>query len=223
MIYKTQLNEEITGDGSTTLYRADLNETYHSRHGAITESRHIFLNHGFLHSPIAQPKILEIGFGTGLNALLTAQASVEKHRKTQYIGIDNNFLPIDVTKLLNYPGLIPNIDNLYKSICQTPIDKPTQINEYFTLLKLACDIAVYVPEQGFDIVYFDAFSPDVQPHLWTEIIFKRIFAAMQPGSIFVTYSAKGTVRRTLQSVGFEVSRCQGPLGKKHITRATKPL
>ena len=217
------MNEvEITADGSATIYVPHLDEHYHSVKGALTESLHIFRNCAFLyHSPSSQPlKVLEIGFGTGLNAVVTAMATT-KDRKAHYISLELYPVEAQLIEKLNYGEMVDN--DLLMALHQAQWNAPQVISPTFTLEKLQCDFTQCSLPTDIDVVYFDAFAPEKQPEMWDESLFKRIYDAMSNGGILTTYCAKGEIRRRLQRVGFIVERLAGPPGgKREILRATKP-
>jgi len=226
MSHSTEIERlvEATADGSNTLFIPGMNEHYHSVKGALTEAEHIFVNMGFQHSPTASPRILEIGFGTGLNAFLSLVAAEKFRRKTSYCGIELYPLPWETIQKLQY-----SINPSLHSIHSTSWEEEVQITPYFTLQKIQADFAsssfsfkqtIYPP---FDVVYFDAFAPEKQPEMWDSQLFERLYVNMNKGAILTTYCAKGIVRRMLQSVGFIVERLEGPPGgKREILRAIKP-
>lgn len=217
------MNEvEITADGSATIYVPHLDEHYHSVKGALTESLHIFRNCAFLyHSPSSQPlRVLEIGFGTGLNAVVTAMATT-KDRKAHYISLELYPVEAQLIEKLNYGEMVDN--DLLMALHQAQWNAPQVISPTFTLEKLQCDFTQCSLPHDIDVVYFDAFAPEKQPEMWDESLFKRIYDAMSNGGILTTYCAKGEIRRRLQRVGFIVERLAGPPGgKREILRATKP-
>lgn len=217
------MNEvEITADGSATIYVPHLDEHYHSVKGALTESLHIFRNCAFLyHSPSSQPlRVLEIGFGTGLNAVVTAMATT-KDRKAHYISLELYPVEAQLIEKLNYGDMVDN--DLLMALHQAQWNAPQVISPTFTLEKLQCDFTQCSLPTDIDVVYFDAFAPEKQPEMWDESLFKRIYDAMSNGGILTTYCAKGEIRRRLQRVGFIVERLAGPPGgKREILRATKP-
>jgi tRNA U34 5-methylaminomethyl-2-thiouridine-forming methyltransferase MnmC len=217
------MNEvEITADGSATIYVPHLDEHYHSVKGALTESLHIFRNCAFLyHSPSSQPlRVLEIGFGTGLNAVVTAMATT-KGRKAHYISLELYPVEAQLIEKLNYGEMVDN--DLLMALHQAQWNAPQVISPTFTLEKLQCDFTQCSLPHDIDVVYFDAFAPEKQPEMWDESLFKRIYDAMSNGGILTTYCAKGEIRRRLQRVGFIVERLAGPPGgKREILRATKP-
>ncbi len=216
-----------TEDGSHTLFVPELKEHYHSIHGAIQESKHIFIGNGFLSlSPaLSEVTILEVGFGTGLNTLLTCQAAAQRQVKVRYVTAEPEPVDQEMLAQLNYPGLVGSCDErvLFWKIHHTPWDFPYYLNETFILFKNQAKIQdLMLGEEKFDLVYFDAFSPEVQPELWTAEVFDKIFLSMKKQGILLTYSAKGSVKRTLKEAGFEVTGLPGPAGKREITRATRP-
>jgi len=234
------MNLEIsqTSDGSDTLFRKDLNEPYHSTFGAITESQHIFINGCFretLHNfpldpshqrPLQQNSIniLEIGFGTGLNALLTLIESEKAERKTIYSALEPYPLDRVYWSGLNYPRLLhpDHIAALFPTLHLASWGQPNEISPYFILDKQSTPLEKYIPQENhFHGIYFDPFSPGVQPELWTEPIFQKLFTGMKPGGTLITYSVKGSVVRTCKAVGFKTEKLPGPPGKRHILKAIK--
>ncbi|HMM11393.1 MAG TPA: tRNA (5-methylaminomethyl-2-thiouridine)(34)-methyltransferase MnmD [Bacteroidales bacterium] len=214
----------ITGDSSYTLWDADYGEHFHSGAGAIGESMHVFVQNGLnfarLHFPDAL-NILEMGFGTGLNALLTC---LHKQQTTiNYTGIEKHPLPEEVWRLLQYEQLEHDGQGMYYRIMQAEWNIPQRLHERFCLLKYNLDILDYHPDpEAFHLVYFDAFSPAVVPELWSDTVFGRLFGALKPQGVLVTYSAKGDVKRALRNSGFKVERLPGFAGKRHMIRAVKP-
>ncbi len=217
-----------TLDGSKTLLNKALNETYHSVNGAVPESLHIFIEAGLHHlvqnrKDQTQPiSILEIGFGTGLNAFLTCLESSKIQNQIYYDGIENFPLPAELTKsLLYHKNFDAEQGRIFDLILQMEWNKPAQVSPYFILTKLQQSILDFQPKEKYNLVYFDAFGPDKQPEMWTETIFEKMFNCLLPGGILVTYSAKGDVKRALRQVGFEVTRLAGPPMKRHMLRAQK--
>jgi tRNA U34 5-methylaminomethyl-2-thiouridine-forming methyltransferase MnmC len=214
----------ITEDGSHTLFVPELDENYHSTHGAIQESQHVFIESGLLYSTKKEVTILEIGFGTGLNALLSLIAGEKAAKRIHYIGIEKYPLTPDEYANLNYGELLTDEGNerlLQLHQCAWGAAQP--ITELFTLQKIAGDARLLEWQNlpFFDLIYFDAFAPNKQNDLWNQELFSAIFNHANPGAIFVTYCAKGIVRRDLQAVGFEVERIPGPPGKKEMLRGFK--
>ena len=221
-----------TKDGSSTIRLSDNGESYHSIYGAIAESRHIFIRNGLLHalSPEYQNRtirILEIGMGTGLNLLLTAGEVIEKEGiKLHYTAIELFPLTQEEIKTLNYTDILDNpaLSEVFNKIHSSPWDKDIELLPNLALKKLNIDI-LSIPdsdnvEGGIDIIYFDAFSPNIQPELWSCRIFSAIRDKMSENATLVTYSSKGSVKNALREAGFVVNRLRGPEGKRHIVRAT---
>lgn len=214
---------EQTADGSYTLYVPELDEHYHSVKGALTESQHIFIEMGLKHSSAAEPHVLEIGLGTGLNAFLTLLTAAKTHRKVHYTGIEKYPLTEEVTCLLDYPALIgQGHEAEFKTIHQARWGEETSLTPYFDLHKIEGDFTHYTFKKGYDVIYFDAFAPEKQPEMWEQSLFKTLYEVLNEDGILTTYCAKGAVRRMLQSAGFLVERLPGPPGgKREILRATK--
>ena len=217
----------ITEDGSSSIFIAELDEHYHSIHGAIQESNHVFIQAG-LFQKLKQQKeisILEIGFGTGLNTLLTCIESEQHQQKINYTAIEKFPLQENIYQQLNFCSLLdePNCANFFNSIHATSWESNNQISTNFNLIKLQQNIEDIKFENQFDIIYFDAFAPSAQPELWTSEVFDSMFKSLKNNGILVTYCAKGVVKRTLKSVGFKVEALPGPIGKREMTRAIKQL
>ena len=213
---------KITSDGSHTLYVPSLDEHYHSHYGAITESKHIFIGAGLASLTSRNISILEVGFGTGLNALLTALYAGEHKIRVTYTSLEKYPLDPEIVQQLNYGMLTgSNGTELFEAIHSAPWGAPVMITEWFSLKKMQADLTADDPEGLFDLVFFDAFGPDKQPEIWTEEVMRRIAAVTRPGSVFVTYSAKGSLKRMLRALGFDVTLLPGPPGKRVMTRAVK--
>jgi tRNA U34 5-methylaminomethyl-2-thiouridine-forming methyltransferase MnmC len=211
-----------TSDGSHTIYVPELNEHYHSIHGAVQESEHIFIKAGYESCSADPLYIFEAGFGTGLNALLTAVRSVKENREVFYTAVEKYPVGNDLIKTLNhheYAG--SDGKRVFELIHSSPWGGMHCICNKFNLLKEEGDLADFIPVYPIDVVYFDAFGPDKQPAMWTRDIFERIASAMRYGGILVTYSAKGEVKRNLRSVGFDVKLLPGPPGKREMISAKK--
>jgi tRNA U34 5-methylaminomethyl-2-thiouridine-forming methyltransferase MnmC len=213
---------KVTDDGSHTLYIPEMNEHYHSHFGAITESLHIFINQGLTFCSKENISILEIGFGTGLNALMTAMEAGMTGKNVSYFALEKYPLSSDVINMLNFGTLTGLIgENLFKKIHEAPWGKTSEITELFNLFKQEMDLTKEAIPGKYDLIYFDAFGPDKQPEMWSNEVFEKISEASVPGTIFVTYSAKGTLKRMLKSFGFDVTLLPGPPGKRCMTRAIK--
>ncbi len=215
---------QITEDGSHTLFVPTLNEHYHSVHGAIQESKHIFIDAGLRKCSKSEIKVLEIGFGTGLNAFLSALESEENNINIRYTALE--FYPISLSdaKKLNFPKMLnPSKESLFETIHATKWEESEEITPQFSIQKHYLDFSNpqnFVTEKQFDVIYFDAFAPEKQPEMWTLQIFQKIYSLCEPDAILTTYCAKGSIRRMLQEVGFKVERLPGPPGKREILRAT---
>ena len=216
-----------TDDGSHTFEVEDLNEHYHSTYGALAESRHVFIEAGLLYKlgqESEQLNIIEVGFGTGLNALLSIFETTSNDIRINYFALDAYPLEKELTGQLNYAELIdrPDAEKVFSLLHSSVWGKPVPIGEGFVLNKIEQKLEDYTHEGGLaDLVYFDAFGPDVQPELWTEEIFEKIAAITRTGGILVTYSCKGSVKRALKSAGFEIEKLPGPTGKREMIRGVR--
>ena len=208
-------------DGSSTLYRPDLDEHYHSIHGAIQESMHVFIEAGLNHHSANQLNILEIGFGTGLNALLSLLH--KKDKQIYYHSIERYPLPTELVSKINYPDCIDSSEagRYFQSIHQSPWNTPCEIQKNFTLYKEEGSLETFNTAMSFDLIFFDAFAPDKQPELWKDEIFEYLSQHMNPGGILTTYSAQGTVKRALMQAGLSIEKIPGPPGKRDMLRATR--
>ncbi len=213
---------KLTQDGSHTLYVPEIDEHYHSYYGAITESKHIFVNAGLASLGASDISVLEVGFGTGLNALLSAIHAEEHRIHVSYTSLEKYPLDPFVVRQLNYGTLAGSCGpQLFEAIHSAPWDERVAITEWFSMNKILSDLTVEDPAGLYDLIYFDAFGPDKQPEMWSEEVIRRVTAVTHPGSVFVTYSAKGSLKRMLRDLGFEVTLLPGPPGKRVMTRAVK--
>lgn len=217
-----------TADGSTTLYIPQWDEHYHSVHGAVQESNHVFIHAGLLFylesnankSPI---HILEIGLGTGLNALLTAKIAAEKKCSIHYTALEAYPLSDAEINLLDFSSAAGiSDDTILKNIHASVWEQEEKINDCMQLCKHAKKLEDWQPSQSYDIIYFDAFAPSVQPELWNDAIFQKLFEASCSGTVLITYCVKGAVRRAMQAAGWQVKKIPGPPGKREMTRAIRP-
>jgi tRNA U34 5-methylaminomethyl-2-thiouridine-forming methyltransferase MnmC len=218
----------ISEDGSHTLYREDIDETYHSCHGAIQEAVHVFIQSGLVHfsekSDQAEIEILEVGFGTGLNAILSHIAGSRLKRTIHYTGYELFPLDKELLDKLNYDSVCPNIAGFsekLRKIHSCEWQKSVEIDSDFHLTKIKACISQEHCKEKYDLLYFDAFGPRAEPTLWEKEILSLMYDALKPTGVFVTYCAKGQVRRDLISLGFTVERLPGPPGKREMLRATK--
>ena len=214
-----------TEDGSHSIYVPELNEHYHSTHGAIQESNHVFIEAGL--KEILKSKsfinIFEMGFGTGLNVFLTLIYSLDHEVDIKYTAIEAFPLESEIFTSLNYGELIKNgtSNNYFEHIHNGKWEQWSILSDGFQLKKQISSLEDFQPENKFDLVYFDAFAPNVQPELWANEVFLRIFNSMNPGGILVTYCCKGDVKRSLKSTGFSIEKLPGSLGKREMLRARK--
>ena len=212
----------LTEDGSHTLRVAEIDECYHSIHGAVQESAHIFINAGLKEfMPVDEIRVLEIGFGTGLNAFLTLLEAEKINKSVHYTTLELYPLPVDEVLQLNYPETLNGDRGLFEKIHHSVWDEDNDISPFFTLRKIKADFTGCVLSGFYDVIYFDAFSPEKEPEMWSEVCFKKIYEHSGSGAVMTTYCAKGVVRRAMQSAGFVVERLPGPPGKREILRGRK--
>jgi len=216
-----------TADGSKTIYLPELNEHYHSKHGAINEAYHVFIKHGlwFVNSNnvVKDISILEIGFGTGLNAFISLLEAERLKINIDYVGIEAFPVSLKEVLQLEYPlqlSVETKADD-FKRLHQISWDKKHDVSVYMKLTKCQLDFLDISDLNKYHLIYFDAFGARVQPELWTESVFEIMHRALKKEGVLVTYSAKGSVRRALLKVGFTVERLPGPPGKREMLRAIK--
>ncbi len=205
-----------TEDGSFTFFIPEANETYHSIHGADQEASHVFIQYGLKACPNANVKILEVGMGTGLNVLLTF---LQKDQPVHYVSLEP--FPIERDKLDTWIASRVDDVDLIRHIHDSPWGLDTELSKAFLFRKEQLGIMDFHSEEKFNVIYFDAFGPQVEPELWTLEVMQRCYELLEPGGIWVSYCAKGQVRRNLQEVGFKVERLPGPPGKREMLRAIK--
>jgi tRNA U34 5-methylaminomethyl-2-thiouridine-forming methyltransferase MnmC len=217
----------LTSDGSHTLSVREIHETYHSVHGAISESKHVYLNKGYKFlQDLPEIRVLEIGFGTGLNCLLTALEADRVQVMTYYYALEKFPLSDKIISILNYPDLTGEKGKaLFGKIHASPWNSEVWISSHFELKKIEADALTldWTTFPGIDLVYFDAFGPDKQPEIWNPHLFRMIFQKMRANAVFVTYCAKGSVRRELERTGLKMERLPGPAGKREMLRGIKVL
>lgn len=209
---------KFTEDGSTTLYREDLKEHYHSIHGAVQEAIHVYINAGFKTLSNEQNRILEIGFGTGLNALLTCEAATQLKKNIIYHSIEKHILDESLTSKLNFGE---EKKEMLKILHSAPCNKEIKITPYFTLRKIEADLLSFQFTEQYDLIYYDAFAPDKQPEMWTQDIINKVTDALSNKGIITTYSTKGTVKQAFRNAGLFVKRLPGPPGKRDMLRCLK--
>lgn len=214
-----------SADGSHTIFSDKFGVTYHSRHGAVTESQHVFINAGlrFKAAENQEVAVLEAGFGTGLNAFLTWLFAEKRGLRVRYTGLEIFPLSPGEAALLNYPDLLdlPDRRDDFFTLHTCAWEQPLDLSENFTFEKRKTPIEFVAFDGAFDLIYFDAFAPQAQPELWSENTLHRMHRALRPDGMLLTYCAQGEFRRTLKRVGFAVEKLQGPPGKREMTRATR--
>ncbi|WP_264538461.1 tRNA (5-methylaminomethyl-2-thiouridine)(34)-methyltransferase MnmD [Flavobacterium sp. N1736] len=214
-----------TLDGSTTIHLKEWDECYHSKHGAIQEAKHVFIKNGlslFEDKPIS---ILEIGFGTGLNAFITFLEATQKKQHIDYVGVEA--YPVDAKEVLemNYVAELDALkfDNIFQEMHKCEWNSKTEISADFNLTKRKQFFDEIDDLEIFDLIYFDAFGYRVQPELWSTEIFQKMYNSLKPNGVLVTYAARGVVKRSMISVGFTVEKLAGPPGKREMFRAVKGI
>lgn len=213
-----------TADGSTTIHLEEWDEHYHSVHGAIQEAYHVFIKNGLSLFPVGEVSVLEIGFGTGLNAFITLLEAEKRKLRINYTGVEAYPVSPEELQQLNYAKELQAEKRLpvFEKMHTVSWESAHEISGDFVLTKKKQSFSDIEDKEKYNLVYFDAFGPRVQPELWTGEIFSRMYAALKGGGVLVTYSAKGSVRRAMQAVGFTVERLPGPPGKREMLRAMKP-
>lgn len=222
---KTILEREIiqTQDGSTTIKIKDWDECYHSKHGAIQEAKHVFIKNGLSLFQNRKTSILEIGFGTGLNAFITFLESKKLDQTIEYVGVEA--YPVSSSELssMNYIDELDAADqkNVFEKMHQSDWEEKVVLSSHFILTKRKQFFENIDDTEQFDLIYFDAFGFRVQPELWTTAIFKKMYDALKDNGVLVTYAARGVVKRSMIEVGFIVEKLEGPPGKREMFRAKK--
>ena len=217
-----------TEDGSHSLYVPKLNETYHSTHGAITESKHVFIKEGIRyfvekHRP-TEVRVLEVGFGTGLNALLTYFEALDLKIKVHYTSLEPFPLEKKIYDVLNYEGQLNKQEakQVFHQLHETKWNESVYFHGFFTLEKVPEKLEDYLPDsRKFDVIYFDAFAPNKQAELWEKEVLSKVYRLMKTPGLLTTYCAKGQFKRDLAAVGFLLETIPGPPGKKEMVRAFK--
>lgn len=216
---------KITADGSHTLYLPDLDETYHSIHGAIQEAVHVYINAGFnFFKDKKSLKVLEVGFGTGLNTFLTYLEGLKNGVEINYNSVEAYPLNIRDIECLNYLQQLNASEietQFFNKMHQIDWNKESKLTNQFVLRKLEMQLQDFNENEVYNVIYFDAFGPKVQPELWEVPILQLMYDALLPKGILVTYCAKGSVKRALKEVGFIIENIPGPPGKREMTRAIK--
>lgn len=213
-----------TADGSHSFLIPEMDEQYHSKHGSIAESQHIFIQSGLMHQANKKKNIrlFELGMGTGLNVYLTALAAAEQNLFIEMHSLEAFPLTLEEAKSLNYPECLNQTKELFEQIHDISWGELHQLSEHFSLKKCHATIQAIKFDSAYDLIYFDAFAPEKQAEMWTEEIFEKLYNALVFGGSLVTYCVKGVIRRRLMSLGFEVEKLKGPPGgKREMLRAVK--
>lgn len=218
---------QTTADGSHTLYVPELDEHYHSTHGAIRESMHVYIDAGLRHCLSTEINLLEIGFGTGLNAFLTLLEAEKQQKMIHYTTLELYPLSVTTAATLNFSDITdPSRKEIFRMLHTAAWEEWVPVTPFFRLKKhsMALHEFLMLPQdETFDVIYYDAFAPEKQPEMWRQEIFDRLYAISRDNTILTTYCAKGVVRRMLQSAGYIVERLPGPPGKREILRAGKKV
>jgi tRNA U34 5-methylaminomethyl-2-thiouridine-forming methyltransferase MnmC len=210
----------VTKDGSHSLLVPELNEQYHSIHGAKQEADHVFLKMGLGFHFLKDLKVFEVGFGTGLNALLTWDYAARNSIHIEYHSIEKYPVAQAEYEVLNY-GTILHKEEAYLQLHQASWEELNTMDAHFSLHKLEADLKSDVLPKGFDVIYFDAFAPNKQANMWTEEIFRKMLEMLNEGGCLVTYCCQGHAKRAMKAAGFDIEKVPGPPGKREMLRAKK--
>lgn len=221
------LTRILSGDGSHSLHHALFDTTFHSIHGAIGESKHVFIEAGLKNVLLRQTpsvRILELGFGTGLNALLSFLVCLEAKVQLSYTAIEISPLDKEIIFGLNYPTQVdhPKAQDLFGKLHDAEWNTKIQISKESSLNKIEANWLEFKPNPEYDLVYLDFFGPTTQPELWDDKSLDKIKISLVPGGCLTTFCAQGEFKRTLKKLGFVVESLPGPAGKREMVRATKP-
>ena len=216
-----------TEDGSHSLFSEQYGVSYHSKYGAIQETQHVFINAALRFKAVIQKEIsiLEIGFGTGLNAYMTLLEAAKRDLLIKYTAIEAYPISLQQATTLNYPALLNKATTQAEFLQMHAADWATtlRITEQFQFIKQQIKFEAIDYDHQFDIIYFDAFAPNAQPELWEAEVLANMYKALKEDGVLVTYCAKGVVKRTLKAVGFQIEALKGPPGKREMTRAIKSV
>lgn len=213
-----------TADGSYTLFSKEFEEHYHSTYGALNESMQVYIENGLKYCKKKTINIFELGFGTGLNAFLTYIESIKSNLTIKYNAIELYPVKPEIISELDYKEIFTMAElSIFNKMHDSPWDIDIKLYENFILKKIECDFEGFIHKEKYDLIYFDAFSPDTQPNLWSKENFIKLYNSLNPNGILTTYSSKGNVKRNLKDAGFTVSRLSGPNGKRHVLRAEKNI
>jgi len=216
----------LTQDGSHSLMSHEYGVSYHSKYGAVQESRHVFLTHGLFASIPGKSSlsVLEVGLGTGLNAFLTLLEAEKNYWKIDYLALEAFPISMEEARQLNYPHILDVAERQsdFMKLHESAWEEEVRLGDYFTFRKKQVRFEDFRSEPYFDLIYFDAFAPNAQPELWEEPVIRSMYAALKKGGVLTTYCAKGAFKRTAKSVGFALESPPGPPGKREMTRCIKP-
>lgn len=221
----SELKRQIieTADGSKTIQIVDWEEQYHSKHGALQEAYHVFIKQGLDLFKARELAVLEVGFGTGLNALISFVEAPKRKLNIHYTALEAYPVSLEEVVALDYSSLFEDnsLLEVSRKMHESPWEVEVELSSFFRLMKRQMFFQDLAEQSLYHLIYFDAFGFRVQPELWSEAIFAKMYDALQPQGVLVTYAAKGSVRRAMQAVGFTVERLPGPPGKREMLRATK--
>ena len=213
----------LTKDGSSSIFLPEMNETYHSRFGAIQEAKHVFIKNGLSLLNDKSVSILEIGFGTGLNAFITFLEAQKTNQQINYVGVEAYPVELDIVSKLNYVSELNAIEhqNVFNLLHQSNWEVENTIESSFNLTKRQQKFEAITDLNKYNLIYFDAFGFDVQPELWNETIFKIMYNSLLPKGILVTYACRTIIKKAMIEAGFKVEKLPGAPGKREMLRAIK--
>ena len=223
----SKLSVVTTSDGSKTIFHPLVNENYHSKHGALQESNHVFLNSGLRYyladKDLSQVSVLEVGFGTGLNFLLTADFCTGKELSLNYVGIEAYPLDFSLIQETEYHHLVSaNTWENYQQTYSDALDSSSSLNGFCTYHIFKGKLENFLTSQQFDVIYFDAFASIHQPEMWAKEAISHTLSFLKPGGVFVTYAITGELKRIMKSLGMQIEKAPGAAGKREMLRAVKP-
>lgn len=213
----------LTKDGSSSIFLPELNETYHSRFGAIQEAKHVFIKNGLSLFDDKSVSILEIGFGTGLNAFITFLETLETNQNINYVGVEAYPVEVEMVKNLNYVSALnaTTYQSIFDGMHLSDWELENKIATHFNLTKRNQKFEEISDSNAFNLIYFDAFGFDVQPELWNEVIFQKMYDALLPSGVLVTYACRTSIKKAMLSAGFRIEKLPGAPGKREMLRAFK--
>lgn len=213
----------LTKDGSSSIFLPELNETYHSRFGAIQEAKHVFIKNGLSLFDDKSVSILEIGFGTGLNAFITFLETLETNQNINYVGVEAYPVEVEMIRNLNYVSALnaTTYQSIFDEMHLSNWESENKIATHFKLTKRKQKFEEISDSNAFNLIYFDAFGFDVQPELWNEVIFQKMYDALLPSGVLVTYACRTSIKKAMLSAGFRIEKLPGAPGKREMLRAFK--